>query len=1589
MNTDIIDFLKAITSKLENIDTVGKPVLQQWEVLLEQFEQQKSTSLDKKLFLQILQQQMGEVSDENFRKRISLLNKALKEIQAGVEVRNTKLSLTLKIDEEKFEVAKTNQSKKVIIENNQHLQVNLEHVVEPKASQTKPGILRQVLFSYAWDSNKEVLKYQREFAEMLAKGLKEKPAKFKRSDDITLFIDYNGFEEGENLKQQQEMMCKQTPYAIVCYTNRYFLSNACRAEIDHYLDEKGNNLPNRRAHIFPFDCNHSDMDDRFQESLSASLPENFNYENFLDFFERGTIAQKTQVIAKLVNTIYEWFEKPPTPSNDSKLNSTHDVLVKAGSSSLTIEENSQSLHANRQPNQVSGSVDIVDYMVNWANQRDGQAERIFYLLGDFGAGKSTSCQMLTQTLMKQYNDNANNTLPIYLDLKKLLQAFNNDEIAKAPIAILLETMLRHTGITHTKVNGEDIVKYILEKPCLLIFDGFDEIGQKLDKQQQSALLTSLLNIFPNEVYQSDLLRLAGKQQANQNVIQSRILISCRTHFFRDNAEQQAFVQMQYRHEISQTIENIKNYQLFYLLPFSKQQIENYLVKWLGTDRGVQAVKFIETVHDLSGLSERPIMLSMIRNLLPELEKEREHNQHINASTLYRTLFDQVGYRDTGKHIIPLDEKRLLLGQFALYMWQEKISSIDVEELDNWVISNADKYPKFNVLISTGKYDPSILLQDLHNASLLVRDVDDDYRFAHTSFFEFFIAVGIFDAVINANESFDEIFNHDKLSKEVMQFLVDWRMTNKDRIRDKFDKNWQKLQQNEGCIESRQLAFDIWYFAYLNTQDFCEIIDPNLESMELAFIDLTKHSQLLNWSQANLCNVKIENCEFERIDFSSVKLRDSYFLQNNFSQCLMNDIEFNQSNFSHNRFYLCTLAEETKNLLSNHECNFILPATGLIEQSGKLVSSFINADLLFYGNEFIKIHPTLPLLGILGTNQLSLINFESNALFYEIYHPKIRNFLFSPDGKLLIISDYASISIYKFDKLEPKLVKNLKLTSQSLYFSENSTQLAVLDEQKIHIIELNKTYKIVKTKILEDRLIGYPDLSTFNYDFENDICYFAEYEKLVYITFDNEQAQTHIIDINVNSFYQKILLNKRANQLIALIDNNILIYNLVTMKKIFEKSSEENLNNIQLVNGLLYYNGNAGVYSLNLSNNEQELLAKGITGYFECDSSINYILLRDNSYNLASVYDLNKRTKIFVSRHTYESSAVQLIPNKYNLLTTNKFALSIWDTKQHMQNFAEMYFHTNQKYIHDNSLKMIDENRYIIRQIEFAKIVNASGEVEMSIPNNFSNANSFIDEVRCDIGCNLQKAILVDHNRINIKNLKEDNSVKSWSKLIDNGLSDLVFHPTLDVFFTLSHHRELIRWAFEDEMQDYISTHEIRIEFLSDTLALSHNGSLLNISSHSTSLLLDSTNLTEIFKIQPLDTMYQGHRSKFSNCDKYILLFDSNQLQIIDINTKEVIFDLKNQMYITDVSFDNKMGLIAVGSAKNIIYLYSLIRKELIAVYHSFADYWISYKDKECIEPIQMGGEPWKFLTNVVEDESGQLRALSPETHLAWQSSYQS
>ena len=100
-------------------------------------------------------------------------------------------------------------------------------------------------------------------------------------------------------------------------------------------------------------------------------------------------------------------------------------------------------------------------------------------------------------------------------------------------------MLSSTGVTN-KVSGDSIIKFIYEYPCLLIFDGFDEVGQKLNAQQQTVLLYKLLDIFSKSVYQQDLNRLnkdSSQKNSSEVPINSRILISCLTHFFKNYAEQ--------------------------------------------------------------------------------------------------------------------------------------------------------------------------------------------------------------------------------------------------------------------------------------------------------------------------------------------------------------------------------------------------------------------------------------------------------------------------------------------------------------------------------------------------------------------------------------------------------------------------------------------------------------------------------------------------------------------------------------------------------------------------------------------------------------------------------------------------------------------------------------------------------------------------------------------------------------------------------------------------------------------------------------------------------------------------------------------
>lgn len=959
---NLFNHLSDISKQLE--DTLAAASHKLFVLIVEMARSGDTLSLSKADLLTSLKQREGEIGDANFRKRISQINKDLTEHDLKLKLNNTKTSVDLKFDDVALEQISQQQTLERLKQLSKAEHIDESRTVTSMASmQPFTKVEPQVLMSYAWDKSPEQLSIQQEVAERLEAALASPGAKYSNQPKVKLFIDiskHNGFTMGEDQSEQQNIACAASQVCLLLYTNKYLTSAACQTEVDYFLTPEGSNKPGKLTLIAPFSVAYGEMDVRYQKNLAASVEQKF--EHVLALFESGSETDKNNYINALVSTIYTWLMKEQiTTKPYFDPNSEHDPVraaLKMGAYVDLDSDKCETAHAkDKLSANNSGAIDIVDHLKKWALSDAPSTQRLFYLLGDFGAGKSTSCQLLTQIMMQEYESSQHNdqqkVLPIYLDLKRLLNALDSKKSnVDLPIEGLLEEMLRQTGAP--EVQGQQVVKFIRTNPCLVIFDGFDEIGQKLDEKQQVGLLNKMLGLLPKDVYADDLKRMANPEEPLESKhgvpLQTRIVISCRTHFFNSLDKEQAFRNAYYRSQAGEQQGEIKNYQNYYLVPFSKQQIKNYLVNWLGASKGQRAATFIETVHDLSGLSEKPIMLRLIKDLIPSLQEKARHHQHINAATLYNDLFQQIGHRDVEKHLIALDEKQQLLSHFAVYLWHMQSHEINKQILKDWFIGFKSQLPIMSADIASGKYSIDILLQDLHNASLLVRDGEDNYRFTHTSFFEYFLACGIFEIVrlsnthanthvntrSNQTQGFDLLNDQQhklSLNAETKQFLLDWRQTTNPHYRKQFDQNWQELQQQACSTHSKAIGFDIWLFAYKSKQDFPQAVRPNWSGLTLTKLKLHgENAKPLNLVSADLSGCDISESDFKNVNFANADLQNALLRQNYFDACNFTGIKQKQTNFNANRFMTCqgeqNWWQEIAHAENNATLNFVMSKASL-------------------------------------------------------------------------------------------------------------------------------------------------------------------------------------------------------------------------------------------------------------------------------------------------------------------------------------------------------------------------------------------------------------------------------------------------------------------------------------------------------------------------------------------------------------------------------------------------------------------------------------------------------------------------------------
>jgi formylglycine-generating enzyme required for sulfatase activity len=353
-----------------------------------------------------------------------------------------------------------------------------------------------------------------------------------------------------------------------------------------------------------------------------------------------------------------------------------------------------------------------DYVDRWL---DDPARNHISVLGDYGTGKTSFCQQYAAKLGRRWlADPDRHRIPILISLRDYAKAMNLEQL-------VTDFLVNRYGI---QAGYEAFIRFNADGKLVLLFDGFDEMAQKVDYQ------TTVDNF---------------EELARAVEARSKVILTCRTPYFRTSREAEELLRRDFLDiltdeavdkgyasatEKANTLIDLRdrpNFEIVHLLPFDREDIQTMLrarfpAEW------ERYWRQIESTYNLAELAQRPVLLDMIARSLPELEP----GQAVNAAQLYEVYTDLWLTREEkkGRKLITRADKRLFMQELALEMLRRDQLSIHYSRLPERVrqhfhLEKAREIDYFE--------------HDIRTCSFLNRDPEGNYRFVHKSFQEFFVA----------------------------------------------------------------------------------------------------------------------------------------------------------------------------------------------------------------------------------------------------------------------------------------------------------------------------------------------------------------------------------------------------------------------------------------------------------------------------------------------------------------------------------------------------------------------------------------------------------------------------------------------------------------------------------------------------------------------------------------------------------------------------------------------------------------------------------------------------------------------------------
>ena len=600
------------------------------------------------------------------------------------------------------------------------------------------------------------------------------------------------------------------------------------------------------------------------------------------------------------------------------------------------------------------------YIQSWALESEVP---FFALLGDFGTGKTFTCRMLAREISARHHDSPESVpLCIYIDLRRVQTRVGSEKKVPRLVDVLRDAIeFSKDPLDKSIVTPEDVILRVRSNEAMIIFDGLDEKTVHFTPEETNQFIAELWSIREQR---------SDKENAPP---QGKILISCRTHYFRDAIEQNTLFLGRDREGRAR-----EEYRSCTLLPFDSAQIRAYLEKRLGCDgeKIDRIVELFEQVHNLKDLASRPYTLNLVTESIPDIERKIADGGHVNTATLYDTTVENWLARDEGKHEIDVDHKRLLMQALAAEIHRnggEGMKSRALNRwLDQWLLCN----PEINGAYANIKRET--LKKDLRTATFIIREEEDYFSFAHTSLQEYFLAGFLVDAFSARQfEPLDLAMNMP--SKETLDFVADMLATD-ERKGEKVVTALASILETDYRKQVSELAFALWLKLHERGMRTPAPRSVRLEQAELA-----------GWVIGNL---NLSGARFDGADLRGTSFRSTVLASASFNRATLVNAEFfgcNATGADYSRADAVAGIWRNCDLSKSRWSSAELRLVSFVECQA--------ADMVDFpeGTEYVAARCK----GIASSS----IPPKSQCSIYDGHSSRVTAAAFSPDGKRIISGSY--------------------------------------------------------------------------------------------------------------------------------------------------------------------------------------------------------------------------------------------------------------------------------------------------------------------------------------------------------------------------------------------------------------------------------------------------------------------------------------------------------------------------------------------------------------------------------------------------------